>query len=216
MATSGVTAWSLTARDIITASLRETGIIGVEETPTAAEADLCLLRLNALLKSWSFGKHLETTGTVTITANSQSGTIDPSINEVLSARVIEGTDYERQLTRWERDEYFRLPNKASSGRPTAFFADKRLDAIVLYIWPVPTEETQIRVDYLRLPQTVTALSETVDIPSEYQEALFANLAVQCAGIFGQQPSGELVQRAAMLKRSAEDRERPASYMLGQF
>lgn len=216
MATSGTTAWSLTARDIITEALRENAIIGFGDTPTTEEADACLVRLNGLLKSWGCGEHLERTDTITVTADTATVTLNANIADVRSARVVESATYERQMARWERDEYLRLPNKASSGSPTCFYADNQLAATVLYVWPVPTANTSVKIDVRRHPETVTALSQTVDFPEEHQETLYANLAVRCAGIFGVQPSQELYTRAEMLRREYEDESRPASYFMEAY
>lgn len=213
MTTSGVTAWSLTARDIITEALHENAVLGLGEDVPAPEADRCLTRLNGLLKSWLVGRNLERTGAITVLANAASGAIDAAINEVRSVRVLENQNFERQLTRWERDEYFRIPNKSASGAPTAFYADAQRDSIVLYLWPVPTADTTLKVEYQRLPETVTNLNETVDFPQEYQEALYANLAVRCCTVFGVEPKVELLQRARDLRIEMEDRERPASYTM---
>lgn len=213
MPTSGTTVWSLTARDIVTEALVDNAIIGTEDVLEAAEADKCLIRLNGLLKSMAWGRWLHRTDTVTVTANTATVTLSADVAEVMSGRVVESATYERQLARWERDEYFRLPNKAASGSPTCFYADAQLAATVLYVWPVPTANKSVRLDVLRHPETVTDLNETIDWPEEYQEALYSNLAVRCAGIFGTQPSQELYQRAEKLRIDMEDAERPASYII---
>jgi hypothetical protein len=214
MPTSGVTAWSMTARDIITAALDENAILPLGEEMEAAEATKCMIRLNALLKSWRIGGHLEATGTVTVLADTASGELDGDIQAVLTARLVESATNERPLARFERDEYFMLPNKTASGTPSIFYADQQRDAPVLYVWPVPTANATLKITYLRKPDTVTGLSETVDIPEEYQEALYSNLAVRCCGIFGIEPKAELVARAQRLEREMFDNSRPASYFMG--
>lgn len=214
MATSGVTAWSMTARDIIQTALEENGIVPLGEAPEAEEAAACMRRLNGILKSWRWGMHLEAQADVTIPADSASGTVAGDVNEIIGARYVESATNERLLARWERDQYLSLPNKTASGTPTIFYVQSRVDTLTLYVWPVPTAEATIKVDYLRKPETITDLSETVDFPQKYQEALYANLAVQCAGLFGATPSPELVARAAMLKLEMDDAERPASYYMG--
>lgn len=216
MTTSGVTAWSLTARDIITAALDENAILPLGEDMEAAEAAKCLIRLNALLKSWRIGGHLEATATVTITADTASGELSSDIQAVLSARYVDSATNERALARFERDDYFILPNKAASGTPSIFYADPQRDAPVMYVWPVPTADAEVKITYLRKPDTVTELTETVDIPEEYQEALYANLALRCCGIFGIEPKAELVTRAQRLEREMMDNSRPASYFMGAF
>lgn len=216
MATSGVTAWSLTAREIIIAALEENAIIPLGRSPTAAELAKCLLRLNALLKSWAVGRHLEQEYTVTIPAATASVVLDEDIREVIRANYVRSATFQRLLARWERDDYFDLPNKAAVGEPVAFYAAKELNATRLYVWPVKATSATLKVDCLRTPETVTDASQTVDFPEEYQEALYTNLAVRCAGLFGVDPPAELVARAAILKREMEDGERPASYFMGAW
>lgn len=216
MTTSGITTWSLTARDIITAALHEHGVIGLAEEPEASEARACLLRLNAILKSWQVGLHLQSDATVTVPADSASGTIAADVEQVLAVRLVNSATSQRPLYRWERDEYLALPNKAASGTPTIFYVAEQAEQSTLYLWPVPTAITTLSMDYLRKPETVTDLSETVDFPQKYQEALYAMLAVRCAGLFGAQISQELAMRAERLRREIEDAERPSSYTFGTY
>lgn len=211
MTTSGTTAWSLTAQQIIDASLRENGIIAIGESPTTDESNECLLRLNGILKSWTGGDYLVSSADVTVPAASASGTLAEAVHEVLSARL--ELSFERHLTRWERSEYMCLPNKSQPGDPVGFHADNQRDAVTMYVWPVPTVERTLKVDYVRVPETITALTQTVDWPRQYNEALFTTLAVRCAGIFGRQPSPELADRAGYLRRMMEDEQRPEAYIM---
>lgn len=214
MATSGVTAWSLTARDIITTALvNELAVIPIGEDPEAQEAALVLSNLNYLMKSATNGSHLESLGTVTIPANSASGSVAGDVQEVISARLVTGAT-ERDLSRFERDEYLSIPNKAASGTPTIFYVSRQRDDAVMYVWPVPVQETTVNISYIRIPETITDLSQNVDFPSEYIPALTAMLAVRSAGAFGETPSPELVARANMLWREMEDNQRPVSYFMG--
>lgn len=211
MATSGITAWSLTARDIITAALQENAVVGLGRTPTAAEMAACLVRLNGMLKSWLPSGHLDATATITIPAASASGVLDAGMGEIISARLVVSATSQREMFRMGRAQYYSLPNKAQAGTPLGYYVSDQLAALTMYVWPVPTVETTLQVDYVRLVETVTDLTETVDIPQKYQEALYANLALRCAGLFGAEPGGELIARAQRLEREMLDAERPASY-----
>lgn len=218
MPTSGTTAWELTANDAVTQALSELAVTELGEDPQAEEMTFGLFHLNALLKSWQNLSYLETTGTVTIPADTESGTLSADIQEVISARY--AGDFDRWLHRYNRDEYLAIPNKDASGEPTIFYVSNQRDATVMYVWPVPTAETTIKIDYRRKPDTVTAASETIDFPEEYQGALIANLAVRLAGRFGdgipQRTFAELKERAERLRIEMEDLERPASYNLGPW
>jgi hypothetical protein len=209
MSTSGITGWSLTASEIIQAALHENGIVPLGEVPEAEEAHACLLRLNAILKSWQIGLHLEAEASIVVLAGNASVALDGGVDTVIAARLVNSATSERPLARWERDDYLALPNKAATGSPSVFYVSED----TLYVWPVPTANATIKIDYLRKPETITEISQTVDFPEKYQEALYAMLAVRCAGLFGSNPSPELVQRAERLRREAEDAERPAYYTM---
>lgn len=215
MTTSGVSTWSLTARDIIKAALQENRIVDLGEEPEADEAEACLVRLNALLKSWQVGRHLESDATIAVMAGNAALTLPADVEDIVTARLVLSATNERLLGRWERDEYLVLPNKIATGTPSVYYPNETAGTMTL--WPVPSVNGSVKIDYLRKPQTVTSLSETVDFPERYQEALYAMLAVRCAGLFGEPLSQELVARAERLRREAEDAERPATYtMTGSY
>lgn len=218
MPTSGVTAWSLTAGQIIDEALSENAIVAIGDTATAAEYEKCLTRLNGLMKSWQMQglswKH-ETITQATVAATA-TVSLPAYVREVNGARFVDSATSERVMQRFERDEYFRLPNKASAGRSTAYYVERGTDGLTLYIWPVPAAISSLKLDIDRVMDTVTTVSETVDVPQELQEALYANLAVRCAGVFGIEPKQELVVRAARLEREMLDNYRPASYYFEAF
>lgn len=217
MATSGVTAWTLTVRDIVEQVLGdELGIIGIGRDARANEAEYVMRRLNMLLKEHTNAAHLETQGTVTIPADSSSGTIADNVQDVISARVV--STYERPLTRFGRDEYLMIPNKEAGGEPTCFYVSSQRDNTIMYVWPTPSVETTIKIDYRRTPETVTDLAETIDFPPQYHPALIVKLASMCLGRFGKGISPDtkvdVLNRASELWGAMQDEERPSSYMLG--
>lgn len=213
MTTSGVTTWPLTAREIIHAALDENAILDLDDDFSANEAEKCLLRLNALLKSSLTGAHLETFGTLTIPAGSASGTLPADVREVISARYVNASGAERMMNQFGRDDYLSLPNKAQSGVPFSYYVANQGAAPVMYVWPTPSVDTELRLDYMRMPETITDLDQTVDWPVEYAGALYAMLGVQIAGIFGEQSPPELIARAERLRREIEDADRPSSYYM---
>lgn len=214
MSTSGVTAWPLTARDLVKAAMGELGTIQPGTDPDADEEADCILRLNGMLKSWGLrGVALsrEASGTVTVPGGSASGSLPAGIRTISSARLIVSATNERQLWPMSRADYLSLPNKATAGTPTMYYLSRGRDAVELFLWPVSASDITIAIDYDRVPETVTDASETVDIREELQECVYANLAVRIAGIFGQQAPPELMQRAASLEMQMLDAERPDSY-----
>lgn len=218
MTTSGVTAWSLTANDIIRAAMQELAIIDPGTDPDADEFVDCLTRLNAMLKSWQMkGVSLSREQSITLTTTAATPEIELEtgsqlgVRAISSARLVVSATNERRLWPLDRTTYLNLPNKTAAGQPTSYYLDRQRDSAILYLWPVSATVATIKLDYDRIIETVTANVETLDIRQEFQEAVYANLAVRIAGIFGQQPGQELVARAMYLEQQMLDSDRPDSY-----
>jgi hypothetical protein len=216
MTTSGVTAWSLTALDIVKAAMGELATIEPGTEPDAEEFEDCVLRLNGMLKSWQLqGVSLMREATDTFTTTPATALVDfgdvTDVRSIISVRLVESATNERQLWPWSRHDYFAIPNKAATGSPTAYFFQRERDELKLYLWPVSATAKDIIVDYDRIVETVTANGQTLDIREELHETVYSNLAVRIAGIFGQTPGPELVERARILETQMFDAERPDSY-----
>ena len=219
MATSGTTAFSLTVRDVIERALiDELGVVGDDGDIEASEQTRALYKLAAMLKSWQMQGVLWKQETISDTGTADTATIalDTFVRGVNGCRYVDSDTNERQLTRWERDAYMSLPNKAASGTPSVYYVNRAEDGLVLYVWPVPTASFTLKLDIDRAMDTVTDANETLDIPEELHETVIAGLAVRLMGKYAVQPASvqELIPRAARLEREMLDNYRPASYMLG--
>lgn len=216
MATSGTTVFSNTVRDIVTDALDENGILPLGEDPETHELTKCIKRLNGMLKTWQMKGVLWKQETISqaITADTATASLPVYVRGVNGARYVDSATNERQMTRFERDEYNALPNKTASGVSTIYYVQRAEDALVLHVWPVPTANATVKLDIDRAMDTVTDANETLDVPEELAETVYANLAVRCAGIFGKDPGAELMLRAQTLEREMFDNYRPASYFLG--
>lgn len=210
------TAFSNTARDLITQALLENGIVAIGDTPDADELDLCLFRFNAMLKSWSARGLSWKQDTITQagTAVTATITLPDYVRNVNGCRYVQSATNERQMSRWERDEYNSYPNKASAGTPTIYYVDRNAGSITLYVWPVPPADFSLKLDIDRIIDTISDASDAVDIPAEWTECVMTNLALRCCNVFGEQPADELVARARMLETEMFDAWRPASYFMG--
>lgn len=218
MTTSGVTAWSLTARDLVTAGLRDARILGSGEEPTADEMADCLIRLNGLLKSWSTRGNLfrEATGEVEVVGGSASGILSEGIRDISSVRHVISATNERQLTPWNRAQYLSLPNKAAVGNPSIYYLSQQGEADILYLWPVPAADITLKIDYSRTVETVTDPGETLDIPQEWQTAVWKNLAVECQDLFGATLTPIYIAKAEALYQQFLDSDRPDSYVFESY
>lgn len=222
MATSGVTAHPMTALDMVTEALVELGIIESGETPDASDLERGIARLNALLKSWQAkGVNLwrEQDTSITVTGGTATVSLSAGIRNVFAARHVLSATNERVLGRLERDEYLSLPNKATVGNPHCFYVGTGTGGLTLYVWPVPSTNQTLKIDNERIVETVTAGTEEIDLPEDYYECAWMNLAVRMAPMFGNIDPlrlGEIKSRAGMLERDMLDEDRPSSIMMGAF
>jgi hypothetical protein len=218
MTTSGVTAWSLTARDMVKASLLELGVISSGEDPEASEMEDCLVRFNGMLKSWQNTTNLfrETTANIVTTPATASVTLSAGIRDVSSVRFVQSATIDRLLYPMGRTDYLSMPNKTTAGSPTMYYLSRQRDAAVLYLWPVSATAATLRIDYSRIAETITDQSETVDVPEEWQETVILGLAERCIGMFGTSrldpaTAANVRQRAGALYSQMLDSDRPDSY-----
>lgn len=77
------------------------------------------------------------------------------------------------------DDYAALPNKDVSGQPLQYYFDKARITQRVFLWPVPATSFAYVVYWAyRLPQDITSLSQEVDVPLQWVEAIIAMLAAK--------------------------------------
>lgn len=218
MTTSGITDYDLTAREMCRQAAVELGAISSGEQLESEEADDMLVRFNLMLKSWATEGNLfrEASGTVTVPAATGAGTLPQSLREIVSVRhVVSATNF-RQLQRWNRTQYYQMPNRAAAGNPTIYYATEGLAQDAIYIWPVPAADVDLHLDYYRSAEIITDLAQTVDIPQDWAEAAIFGLAARCANMFGTArldpaTTERVTQLAGGLYQRLLDQDRPDSY-----
>lgn len=94
------------------------------------------------------------------------------------------TPTEIPLGRMNRDDYTALPNKAfMSQRPLQFWLDRQVRLPVMRLWPVPNEDaetSQIVVWRQRHIMDVGAMTQEVEVPQRWYEAIVSGLAAKLA------------------------------------
>jgi hypothetical protein len=210
MATSGTTAYTMTARDVINYALRKLQVLGAGETLTDADADLGMIGLNVMLKSWQMnGPNLWrfTDGSLPLVANTAAFDL-PLAYRVTDARFRQnGRDIPMCLL--TRTEYADMPLKTSTGIPTQYYFDPQRATGRLFIWPVMaavTTET-IGYTYQRRFESIVDLDDEIDIPQEYLGLVGYGLAVEVAPDFGTD-AGNIERRflGMMAQAMSADRE----------
>lgn len=216
MTTSGTITYLSTARDLIKGALE---LIGVADNHEDADSYATALRqMNWMLKTMQAdGCNLwrEDEKSITWTAGNQVQTLTPNIMDILDARVVISSTFERTLGRFERGDYVVLPNKAASGAPTLYSFQKRTGNAKMNVWPVPTTDTTINLTVARVIEDVTDLNQTLDLPQEWQETIVYQLADRLCEPFSvalSQPmvAAEVKKRASELYTMLRDYDRPTS------
>lgn len=88
------------------------------------------------------------------------------------------------LARMNRDDYTNLPNKSfQSNRPLQFWLDRQALSPVLNLWPTPNAAattSQIVVWVQRQIMDVGTMTQELEVPQRWYEAIVANLAAKLA------------------------------------
>lgn len=220
MPTSTETALVTTASDFAHSAARELGAIAMGDELEASEYEEMERRLNGMLQSWATKANLfrEATAQLTLVGGTGAATLPANVRDVMTARHIVSTTYKRALAKWNRDQFYGLPNRIAIGNPTVFYYSQQIDGDQIRVWPVPAADITLELDYSRVPFVVTAPDETLDIPQDWYEAALYGLAARSVGIFGTtklDPTN--VQRveglAANFYQQALDADRPDSYYM---
>ena len=99
--------------------------------------------------------------------------------DVLSA-VVRRSSRDISINRIGRDDYLRIPDKTTTGRPIQFYVD-RLITPVYRIWPSPENNTdQIIYDRIVRIDDADASVNTVEVPWRFYPCLTAGLAYYVA------------------------------------
>lgn len=115
------------------------------------------------------------------------------------------------LEEMDRDEYFDLPNKTSTGSVNTFFYDRRTNSTgYIYLWPAPASvEDAIKMTVARPIEDFTVAGDSADLPQEWIRALEWGLADEIADEYDvpEPKRGRIERRAAQYLNEANWWER---------
>ena len=211
MALSGVRDGSETAGDIVTAALRKIHVLEGGETAEAEDMSSGLATLRRMLRSWSavgVRLWLNEEQAITLAANTASYELGPRLIEVTGAYRRSGTN-DTPINMMARDGYMRLTNKSASGAPYAFWFDRNLNTSRIVVYPVPSEAgDEIIVLGKRAVQDVEAITDNMEVPPQWSEAIVYNLALRLAPEFDAEVRPDVSQMASELYAvmAGQDRE----------
>lgn len=103
------------------------------------------------------------------------------LNLLLSTPRGDGTYRDIPLSPFNRDDYANQPNKDfESAQPTNYWFEKLVEPQVT-LWPVPNDDTRrLSLYYYRQPQDVGSLTNELEVPTRWLEAVCWHLALRLA------------------------------------
>lgn len=136
------------------------------ETPTATSGQ------------WTWFDLESSVATTYFRVRATSGTLG------FSAIFLGNMPTEIPLARINRDDYTNLPNKYfQSNRPLQYWFDRQVQQPVMHMWPVPNSEAEVYQIVLwrqRYIMDVGTMTEEIDVPQRWYEAIVAMLAARLA------------------------------------
>jgi hypothetical protein len=192
MATSGTYVWSPDLAECIDEAFERCRVD--PSTLDVSHIQSARRSINFMLVEWAaddFNDFRIDQFTVALTDGDPTYTIDPSVDgrilDVVSV-VLRRSGVDVPLEPISREEYLEIPSKTTEGRPAQYFLDKRRDSLILTLWPVPENSTDVLVmDAVRKFTDAGVAHNEPDIPYYMREAFVAGLAARLARKFAPEP-----------------------------
>ena len=178
MATSGTRTFSLSTSDVIEEAYELAGL----ELRTGYDANAARRCLNILFADWSNrGVQLWEVEQVSLdltkdTASYDLNEYDIDVLDAVLRRTSGGTTNDLQMERIDRSEYFNIPVKTSTGRPSQFYVE-RTTTPKIYLYPTPENSTDKLITYRwKRIQDVNKSTEDQDLPARFIPCMVSGLA----------------------------------------
>lgn len=206
MATSGSTTFTFTVDEIIEEALDLTG----GEPQLGGEPRSARRSMNLILEDWANrGINLWTVeeATLDMVDGTAAYTLPSDTIDVLEA-VLRRSSIDTPMERISYNEYLNRPTKSSEGKPIQYYIQRNATNTKMVVWPTAENSTDDVIYWqLRIMETVTASTETVDIQRRFYPALVAGLAYAMAKKrVPENPDAAIahLRRVSMLKADYEE------------
>lgn len=181
-----------TARDLINDAFRNAGVLGVGQTLSAEDINYGFRQLNRFLsqlqrKRWTVWHLVDTgfnaNGSQFYTVGSGGNfNISPRPDRIEAAYFIQNVQSPNLPVSYPLDllqayeDYAAIALKTLQSWPQAAFYDSAYPTAKLYVWPIPTSgQYTIHILTKEILNQFTNLSDTVNLPPEYESAIEWNL-----------------------------------------
>ena len=203
----------MTVRQLVRKSLLLIGAISSAETVGSTESTDALETINNILQSWSLSGHLiysKTIETFSLVASQASYTIGVGGNfnttnpVMIEQASIVDNSVEYPLEIISSQEYAQISSKTlTSQLPSSLYFNRGVTTSTIYLYPIASTANQIKLYSLKPFTEFTTISDTVSLPTGYENALKYALAVKLAPEYGKMASPDVVKEAINSKRELE-------------
>jgi hypothetical protein len=177
-----------TARDIIDLAFKDSGVYGVGQTPLTTDYNDALRRLNMMLSQWNRRRWLvyclvdssvACDGSLRYSVGS-GGDINITRPDRIEAAYIRQVNASPQTPiDWpleiieSREEYSQIAIKSLAAAPSEYlFYESSFPLGYIYPWPVPNDQYEIHILTKTVLQQFAAITDTVLLPVEYEQAIY--------------------------------------------
>jgi hypothetical protein len=216
----------MTPTDLFKTALRQIGVLGRGQNVSAEQLNETQMLCNMMLGQWTRKRWLVfhlleiyTTGTGSPTYTlgpgdlqidsaslSQSGLsadMSTRINRVEKAFVrinpgaVTQTDIPLNIVRSAEDWSMQPARLIQSGFPRMVWLDSDYPVAVLHVWPAPSSLYEIHILMFTPLVRMNNLSQDINLPDEYQDAIFWNLCKRLLNSYRKPKDPEIDQQAAV-------------------
>lgn len=183
--------------DVIKSAMRKLGAIASGETATPDEQADALSALQSMLRSWAAEKinvfsSVHETFTLVVGTNEYNWGTGSDIdslrpNQLIGAAIADSDNITYPMDIISEGEYRRITTKLISERPYKIFISYTFPTVKVYLYPVPVVAETLILESLKPfteTSSFTAVADTLQMPSMYEEPIIYNLAVRIAPEFG--------------------------------
>ncbi|HHT9144702.1 MAG TPA: phage adaptor protein [Candidatus Wunengus sp. YC61] len=193
----------MTVIECITAALKKINVLATGETSDSDDIADALSELNRMLNSWSasgINLHYRVNEYFSLTAGDGEYSIGDGADfsttrpiEIEQAFIRDSGNSDHNLKVRPMSEYWALGNKVSSTRPTRLYYDPTYPNGTIHFNTLPSSaETLYLISQKNLlTYADEAGSDSIVLPSEYEDAIVNRLAIKMASYYGKSVSQEL-------------------------
>lgn len=206
------------AGDIVEDALRKIGVVAGDEPANADQSQSGLRALGRFLRSIQNREPdlwLATEMDIVLTTAAAYAPLPAHPRKINAARLVRA-GVETPMMEITREEYDALPVKTTTGLPSMWYFDRQRNDGTLYVWPVMAAANGeiVRLTYERAIRVPDDVSDRVDAPDEWEEAIVYGLAARLADDYGV-AAASVMARAEDELRRVLSRDREGSMYFGE-